>query len=111
MFHSSDISQDDVKGALHDLIFTIFIFFSSLFPLALPTIIQLSLTRTRTEPPHANTYYETASEPDNMSDSGKQEEKPMGEHEQDLDREHDNEHEQEHEHEAGTEMSAAEEVC
>jgi polyadenylate-binding protein 2 len=44
-----------------------------------------------------------------MSDSGKQEEKPMGEHEQDLDREHDNEHEQEHEHEAGTEMSAAEE--
>lgn len=40
-----------------------------------------------------------------MSDSGKQEEKPMGEHELDHDREHDEEQE------PGTEMSATEEVC
>jgi polyadenylate-binding protein 2 len=40
-----------------------------------------------------------------MADSGKQDEKPTGEHEIDHDREHDTEHEQ------GTEMSGAEEVC
>jgi hypothetical protein len=42
-----------------------------------------------------------------MSDSGKQEEKPMVEHQQ----EHDHDREHDEEQEPGTEMSATEEVC
>jgi polyadenylate-binding protein 2 len=48
-----------------------------------------------------------------MSDSGKQEEKPMGQHEIELDhdREHDEHDEHDEQQEPGTEMSANEEVC
>jgi hypothetical protein len=42
-----------------------------------------------------------------MSDSGKQEDKPMGENQPEID--HDREHDEEQE--LGTEMSATEEVC
>ena len=42
-----------------------------------------------------------------MSDSGKQEEKPLGQHEIEID--HDREHDEQQE--PGTEISANEEVC